>query len=93
MEKPNAFVKCPHCETVAIVEMPSTLSVVRMRCPECEETILPLSGDCCVFCSHADTKCPPAQQEARGDWFLSSPLHLREGEGPDGEGVACYMEG
>ncbi len=27
-------------------------------------TLVPKKGDCCVFCSYADTKCPPRQMEA-----------------------------
>jgi hypothetical protein len=28
-------------------------------CRGCEATLKPKRGDCCVFCSYADTVCPP----------------------------------
>lgn len=33
-------------------------------CTGCGETLKPKPGDCCVFCSYADTPCPPKQEEA-----------------------------
>jgi hypothetical protein len=29
------------------------------RCEGCEAVLKPQPGDCCVFCSYADTPCPP----------------------------------
>ena len=88
MAETSADLKCPHCGTVSEVEMPTTLSLFRMQCVNCGETILPKTGDCCVFCSHSELKCPPKQEEVRGQWFPTSSLHLRDGVGPDSEGVA-----
>ena len=93
MAETIAELKCPHCGKVSPVEMPTTLSLLRLRCDGCGETILNKEGDCCVFCSHSELECPPMQEKASGRWFSSSPLHLRDGEGPDSEGVACYMVG
>ena len=34
------------------------------ECMNCQAVLRPLDGDCCVFCSYADTLCPPKQMEA-----------------------------
>ena len=34
------------------------------KCQSCGEMLKPKEGDCCVFCSYANTKCPPKQMEA-----------------------------
>jgi hypothetical protein len=33
------------------------------RCTGCGEMLKPRDGDCCVFCSYADTPCPSKQGE------------------------------
>jgi hypothetical protein len=30
-------------------------------CHGCGERLRPKPGDCCVFCSYADSQCPPMQ--------------------------------
>jgi hypothetical protein len=32
-------------------------------CEGCETLLRPLPRDCCVFCSYADSPCPPKQAE------------------------------
>ena len=34
------------------------------RCESCGELLRPTPGDCCVFCSYADSQCPPRQLAA-----------------------------
>lgn len=34
-------------------------------CPQCRAVLMPLRGDCCVFCSYGDVACPPPIQEAQ----------------------------
>jgi hypothetical protein len=31
-------------------------------CVRCNAVIRPKPGDCCVFCSYADTRCPDKQR-------------------------------
>ena len=33
------------------------------KCLFCQKIIKPKQGDCCVFCSYSDSKCPPKQIE------------------------------
>lgn len=35
-------------------------------CGGCGAMLRPKSGDCCVFCSYADTLCPPVQKARSG---------------------------
>lgn len=59
-----ATVQCPQCGERTVVQMPTDACQVRLACPSCEAVLVPLPGDCCVFCSFADRPCPP-EQEAR----------------------------
>lgn len=55
---------CPLCGAQAREVMPENACQHFYRCTGCEEILKPRAGDCCVFCSYADTKCPPMQAEA-----------------------------
>ena len=33
-------------------------------CTACGHTLTPRGRDCCVFCSYADTRCPPKARNA-----------------------------
>jgi len=55
--------KCPKCGAVQKVEMPTDACQHFYKCGHCDEMLKPKEGDCCVFCSYADSKCPPKQQE------------------------------
>ncbi len=63
MIETHAIMTCPYCGKSYDVEMPTDRCVVIFRCPECGKSITPKSGDCCVFCSYADKKCPGKQEE------------------------------
>lgn len=56
-----ATLTCPRCGHAEELTMPINACVVIHRCRGCEATLLPLAGDCCVFCSYADQPCPPKQ--------------------------------
>ncbi|SFV84542.1 hypothetical protein MNB_SUP05-7-1165 [hydrothermal vent metagenome] len=43
--------------------MPSDHCLYFYRCKQCDKTLKPKQGDCCVFCSYADHPCPPKQIE------------------------------
>jgi Zn ribbon nucleic-acid-binding protein len=58
-----ATLTCPHCEAAYELEMPTEYCQILLICPKCGEKITPKEGDCCVFCSYADKKCPPKQAE------------------------------
>jgi hypothetical protein len=61
-----ATITCPECGVSTRAEMPTDACQFFWTCPACEKVIRPLPGDCCVFCSYADQRCPPKQS---GDDF------------------------
>ena len=59
----SATLTCPHCQTNYLLEMPTNACRVFFHCENCGKDLSPKAGDCCVFCSYADRKCPPIQAE------------------------------
>jgi hypothetical protein len=57
----SATITCPSCGAQAQETMPTNACQQRYRCTGCGEMLKPMPGDCCVFCSYADTPCPPMQ--------------------------------
>ncbi len=57
---------CPECGTEQAAEMPTDACQFFYECTSCQTVLKPLEGDCCVFCSYADHKCPPMQVDATG---------------------------
>jgi DNA-directed RNA polymerase subunit RPC12/RpoP len=57
----EATITCPSCGQQARETMPEDACQHVYRCTGCGETVKPLSGDWCVFCSYADVQCPPMQ--------------------------------
>jgi hypothetical protein len=41
--------------------MPTDACQYFYDCPKCGALLKPKPGDCCVFCSYGDAKCPPIQ--------------------------------
>jgi hypothetical protein len=62
MVETQAVLTCPFCRKSHKVEMPTSYCQVVYVCPSCGQRLTPLPGDCCVFCSYADKKCPPIQE-------------------------------
>ena len=67
--------------------MPTDACVVFYDCKGCGETLKPLPGSCCVFCSYGSVPCPPIQEGAEPcctpkqdprskDWVGSSRMSL-----------------
>ena len=52
---------CPVCGTVQEAQMPVDACQFFYECISCGSVLRPLEGDCCVFCSYADTPCPSKQ--------------------------------
>ena len=52
---------CPHCGHQATETMPTDACVAFYYCKGCGETLKPLPGSCCVFCSYGPVPCPPIQ--------------------------------
>ena len=53
---------CPHCGHQATETMPTNACVALYDCKGCGQTLKPLPGACCVFCSYGSVPCPPIQQ-------------------------------
>jgi hypothetical protein len=52
---------CPNCGHRHVETMPTDACIYFHRCAECDTTLRPKPGDCCVFCSYGSVPCPPIQ--------------------------------
>jgi hypothetical protein len=57
----RSTITCPQCGARHTETMPTNACVFFYNCPSCAARLKPLDGDCCVFCSYGDVKCPPIQ--------------------------------
>jgi hypothetical protein len=60
----EATIICPHCGFSKKETMPTDACQFFYVCEGCGVTLRPKPGDCCVFCSYADSQCPPKQNPA-----------------------------
>jgi len=60
--KPYSTLTCPECGHKAKELMPTNACQFYYDCTACGALLRPLEGDCCVYCSYGDVKCPPIQQ-------------------------------
>ena len=58
----KSIITCPNCEHSKEEEMPTDACQWFYECTFCGEVLKPLKGDCCVYCSYGDVKCPPIQE-------------------------------
>ena len=63
--KTEATLTCPQCSEKQKATMPTDACQHFYNCQKCGEMLKPKEGDCCVFCSYADTKCPPKQLQMK----------------------------
>ena len=56
-----ACLACGHRESEII---PKDACQYFYQCKGCRVVLKPKKGDCCVFCSYGDVKCPSAQRNA-----------------------------
>jgi hypothetical protein len=61
----EAVITCPLCGAKAVETMPEDACQHFYRCTGCGQTLKPLDGDCCVFCSYGKTLCPPRRSTER----------------------------
>ena len=61
--KTIACLTCPECGELQTAKMPTDACQHFYKCQRCGVMLKPKQGDCCVFCSYANTKCPPKQLE------------------------------
>ena len=58
METVQATLTCPFCGSKETAEIPVSACTAFYKCKNCNKLIQPKEGDCCVFCSYSETKCP-----------------------------------
>ena len=57
----TSTITCPACAAHTTEQMELNACRYVYICPACGEQLRPLPGDCCVFCSYGDVRCPPQQ--------------------------------
>jgi len=57
----SSTLTCPACGHVSKDVMPTDACQYFYDCKGCGAVLKPLLGDCCVYCSYGDVKCPPIQ--------------------------------
>lgn len=57
----ESMITCPECGRQSRERMPTDACIYFFDCPGCRSLLRPKPGDCCVFCSYGDVKCPPVQ--------------------------------
>lgn len=57
----QSTIVCPHCDFTATEIMPVDACQYFYECAGCRVLLKPKPGDCCVYCSYGDRKCPPKQ--------------------------------
>jgi len=58
----ESTITCPKCGYQKEETMPTDVCQWFYECESCKTLLKPLHGDCCVFCSYGDVKCPSMQQ-------------------------------
>jgi hypothetical protein len=56
-------ITCPSCGHAATETMPLDRCVFFYECAGCKTLLKPKPGDCCVFCSYGDQRCPSVQDD------------------------------
>lgn len=54
----TATLTCPVCLESFVEVMPTDRCLFFYECPSCHVVSKPRAGDCCVFCSYGDRRCP-----------------------------------
>ena len=58
----NSTITCPNCGFRKTELMELNSCQFFYECIKCKSSLKPREGDCCVFCSYGDVKCPPIQR-------------------------------
>ena len=59
----RSSITCPLCGHTKKETMPTDACTFFYECVGCRSRLKPKPGDCCVFCSYGNVKCPPIQVE------------------------------
>ncbi len=55
-------ITCPKCGHKKTEKLPTDVCMIKYTCEKCKTDLFPKKGDCCVFCTHGDHKCPSKQE-------------------------------
>ena len=64
MAEVRSTIVCPACGHRESEIIPEDACRYFYQCNGCRVVLKPKKGDCCVFCSYGDVKCPSAQRNA-----------------------------
>ena len=59
----NSIIQCPECGFKKEEVMPTDFCQYFYECTNCKTRIKAKHGDCCVYCSYGNVKCPSKQNE------------------------------
>jgi hypothetical protein len=59
MNELKCIITCPECGNKKEELMPTDACMYFYVCTNCNKQLKPKVGDCCVFCSYGNKKCPP----------------------------------
>lgn len=57
----QSTITCPKCGFSKEEEMHTDACQYFYECENCKTLLKPKAGNCCVFCSYGNVKCPPVQ--------------------------------
>jgi len=57
----KSIITCPTCGYKKEETLPTDVCVIKYTCESCKAVFHPKEGDCCVFCTYGDHKCPSKQ--------------------------------
>ncbi|OFX02927.1 MAG: hypothetical protein A3E78_04330 [Alphaproteobacteria bacterium RIFCSPHIGHO2_12_FULL_63_12] len=65
MSEPHlqSTIVCPYCGAATRETMPVDSCLYFYDCKSCNAVLKPRVGDCCVFCSYGDVRCPAKREE------------------------------
>ncbi|MEX6634415.1 GDCCVxC domain-containing (seleno)protein [Hyphococcus lacteus] len=58
----KSTITCPECGHKSTNSMPADACQYFYDCEGCRAVLKPMAGDCCVYCSFGDVKCPSIQE-------------------------------
>jgi len=57
----SSVITCPKCQFKKTEKLPTEVCQLAYTCQNCKTVLHPKKGDCCVFCTYGDHKCPSMQ--------------------------------
>lgn len=58
----TSTITCPKCGHKKQETLPTDICLLKYECENCHAVLHPKDGDCCVFCTYGDHKCPSKQE-------------------------------